>query len=36
MKQAANRPEDRIDIEKLRIIGDIPPDESERNPAERD
>jgi hypothetical protein len=36
MKQVANRPEDRIDIEKLRIIGEIPPDESERNAAAGD
>jgi len=36
MKQIANRPEDRIDIEKLRLIGDIPADESERNAAAGD
>jgi hypothetical protein len=36
MKQVANRPEDRIDIEKLRIIGDIARHESQRNPAAGD
>jgi hypothetical protein len=36
MKQAANRPEDRIDIEKLRIIANIGADESERNPPAGD
>jgi hypothetical protein len=36
MKQAANRPEDRIDIEKLRIIANIAADDSERNPAAGD
>ena len=36
MKQAANRPEDRIDIEKLRIIANIAPNDSERNPAAGD
>ena len=36
MKQAANRPEDCIDIEKLRIIADIARHDSERNPAAGD
>jgi hypothetical protein len=36
MKQEADRPEDRIDIEKLRIIGEIAPNDPERNPTAGD
>jgi hypothetical protein len=36
MKQAADRTQDRIDIEKLRIIAELDPNESERKPAAGD
>jgi hypothetical protein len=36
MKEAADRTQDRIDIEKLRIIADLGTRESERNPAAGD
>jgi hypothetical protein len=36
MKQVANRNQDRIDIEKLRIIAELDSDDSERNPAAGD
>jgi hypothetical protein len=36
MKEVANRPEDRIDIEKLRIIAELRANDSERNPAAGD